>query len=138
MVSALEGFHCNIFCVCVLPFVCNYSYLRYNYFPVIITCIVGAYYSVGIAINPPDGPYPIGSELNLTCSINPAPPDVKPTYEWRSSEPVYPVTPDDTVPIAKAHISGHSKQARYFCHVYSGSALLGVGSTVITVQGTCT
>ena len=105
------------------------SKLKYNN-------ILGVYYSVAVLASPSDGPHPIGSTLNLTCSIYPLPPDDV-TYKWTSSELYQSITaPDISMPVVMVTIgSGHSKEARYFCSVYSGSNLLAVGSTVITVQG---
>ena len=107
-------------------------------FAVLIINFIDAYYSVTITTSPTEGPHPIGSTFNLTCSTHPPPPDGV-TYQWTSSDPlssIYSPALDAYVPFALATIHpGHTKQARYFCHVYSGSDLLGVGSTVINVQG---
>ena len=97
---------------------------------------LGVYYSVDVSTSPLEGPHPIGSVLNLTCSTLPRPPDDA-TYQWTSSDPQSSITsPNTSLPFATAAIGPwHSKQGRYFCHVYSEGNTIAVGSTVITVQG---
>ena len=40
-------------------------------------------HSVAVVTDPPIGPHPIGSTVNLTCLIHPQPPGGRSTYQWR-------------------------------------------------------
>ena len=40
-------------------------------------------YSVTMVTDPPSGPHPIESTVNLTCLIHPQPPEDRLTYQWR-------------------------------------------------------
>ena len=122
-------------------------------------------YSVTVVTDPPSGPHPIGSTVNLTCLIHPQPPAEGVTYRWRDylrySSPVaaiaslpyptftigrgHPHLPYPTLTIGRGHPHlpyttltierGHPHTARYYCWVYYNSQVLATGNTVITVQG---
>ena len=90
-----------------------------------------------VVTDPPSGPHPIGSTVNLTCLIHPQPPEDRLTYRWRDYVPyTSPVVANSSLPYAILTINGgHPHTARYHCRVYYKNQLLASGSTVITVQG---
>ena len=92
---------------------------------------------VTVVSDPPNGPYSIGSTVNLTCLIHPQPPGEGVTYQWRDYITyISPVVANSSLPYATLTIGrGHPHTAKYYCQVYYRSQLLASGSTVITVQG---
>ena len=91
------------------------------------------YHEVTITTDPPDGPYPLGSTVILQCSVTPPPPEGA-IYSWTDSIPSTTLSsaqPNLTLTIP-AH---HPSQGHYYCTVYNGSLVLGVGSTTISVRG---
>ena len=94
-------------------------------------------YSVTVVTDPPSGPHPIGSTVNLTCLIHPQLPGEGVTYRWRDYVPyTSPVVANTSLPYATLTIGrGHPHTARYHCQVYYRDQLLASGNTVITVQG---
>ena len=92
---------------------------------------------VTVVTDPPSGPYPIGSTVNLTCLIHPQPPGEGVTYQWRDYVPnTSPVVANSSLPYATLTIGrGHPHIARYYCWVYYRNQVLVTGNTVITVQG---
>ena len=94
-------------------------------------------YTASVVTDPPSGPHLIGSTVNLTCLIQPQPPEEEVTYQWNDNF-VYtsPVVANSSLPYATTSIGiGHPHTARYYCQVYYRNILLASGSTVITVQG---
>ena len=91
------------------------------------------YHEVVITTDPPDGPYPLDTTVILTCSVTPPPPE-EAIYSWTDSIPSTTLSsaqPNLTLTIP-AH---HPSQGHYYCTVYNGSLVLGVGSTTIRVRG---
>ena len=91
------------------------------------------YHEVTITTHPPEGPYPLGSTVILQCSVTPPPPEGV-TYRWTDSIPstyLYSTQPNLTLTIP-AHLPS---QGHYYCTVYNGSLVLGVGSTTLRVRG---
>ena len=91
------------------------------------------YHEVTITTDPPEGPYPLGSTVILQCSVTPPPPEGV-GYSWTdsiSSTSLSSTQPNLTLTIP-AH---HPSQGHYYCTVYNGSLVLGVGSTTIDVRG---
>ena len=87
---------------------------------------------------PLQGPFIIGSTVMLHCSANIMPSECV-TYAWKSSidNPQLTST-SETSPNATISITaGHPKVGHYFCHIHScsSSAVLGIGRTVVEVQG---
>ena len=90
---------------------------------------------VTVITDPPSGPHPIGSTVNLTCLIHPQPPGERVTYQWRGYSQ-YPVATNSSLPYATLTIrTGHPHTARYYCRVYYKNQVFYTGNTVITVQG---
>ena len=92
---------------------------------------------VTVVTDPPSGPHPIGSIVNLTCLIHPQLPEEGVTYQWRDYV-LYtsPVVANSSLPHATLIIGrGHPHTARYYCQVYYRNQVLASGSTAITVQG---
>ena len=102
--------------------------------PLLYTAYVAPHYhDVTITTDPPEGPYPLGSTVILQCSVTP-PPSEGVTYRWTdsiSSTYLSSTQPNLTLTIP-AH---HPSQGHYYCTVYNGSLVLGVGSTTIDVRG---
>ena len=93
-------------------------------------------YLVTVVTDPPSGPHPIGSTVNLTCLIHPQPPGGRSTYQWRDYlQYTYLAVANSSLSYAILSITnGHPHTARYYCQVYHRNQLLASGSTVITVQ----
>ena len=91
------------------------------------------YHEVTITTDPPEGPHPLGSTVILQCSVTPPPPEGV-TYTWTDSIPS--TTLSSTQPNLTLTIPArHPSQGHYYCTVYNGSLVLGVGSTTISVRG---
>ena len=92
---------------------------------------------VTVVSDPPSGPHPIGSTVNLTCLIHPQLPGEGVTYQWRDYlQYTSPVVANSSLPYATLTIGrGHPHTARYYCQVYYKNQVFATGSTVITVQG---
>ena len=93
---------------------------------------------VTVVTDPPNGPYLMGSTVNLTCLIHPQPPGKRLTYQWREYFPyTYQLSvANSNLPYATLTIMrNHPHTARYYCQVYYKNQLLASGGTFITVQG---
>ena len=91
------------------------------------------YHEVTITTDPPEGPHTLGSTVILQSRVTPPPPEGV-TYRWTdsiSSTTLSSIRPNQTLTIP-AH---HPSQGHYYCTVYNGSLVLGVGSTTIRVRG---
>ena len=114
----------------------NSTWSDCDYAPTFMTCdCADLVYSVTVVTDPPSGPHPIGSTVNLTCLIHPQPPGGGVTYQWRG-DGQSPVVANSSLPYATLTIRrGHAHTERYYCLVYYRNQLLASGNTVITVQG---
>jgi len=94
-------------------------------------------YTVTVVTDPPRGPHPIGSTVNLTCLVNPQLSEEEVTYQWKDYiQYTSPVVANSSLPYATLTIgTGHPNTASYFCQVYYNGVLFATGRTVITVQG---
>lgn len=95
--------------------------------------IAPPYHDVRVTVDPPVGPFHIGSSVTLQCSINPPPPE-RVTYSWSTSIPstnFYINQPNLTITIP----TKHPNRGHYYCTVSNGSTEIGVGSTSIDIKG---
>ena len=98
-----------------------------------VAYVAPPYHEVTITTDPPEGPYPLGSTVILQCSVTP-PPLEGVGYSWTdsiSSTYLSSTQPNLTLTVP-AH---HPSQGHYYCTVYNGSLVLGVGTTTIDVRG---
>ena len=90
------------------------------------------YHEVTITTDPSEGLFPLGSTVILQCSVTPPPPEGV-TYRWTDSIPsTYLSSTQNLILTIPAY---HPSQGHYYCTVYNGSLVLGVGSTTIRVRG---
>lgn len=91
-------------------------------------------YEVTIMITPPMGPYQIGNTINLSCLIDPIPPDPV-TYRWR----VFQVFSSwDRTGQNVSYTLSHYKDLRHpwlYCEVLSNMLPVTRGKKVIEVNG---
>ena len=90
------------------------------------------YRVVTITTDPPKGPHSLGTTVKLQCRVTPPPPEGA-IYSWTDSIPSTSLSsaqPNLTLTIPVHHPS----QGDYYCTVYNGSSVLGVGSTTLTVR----
>ena len=91
------------------------------------------YREVTITTDPPKGPHSLGATVILQCSVTPLPPEGV-TYSWFASIPS--TTLSSTRPNLTLTIPAyHPSQGHYYCTVYNGNSVLGVGSTTVSVRG---
>ena len=93
-------------------------------------------YDVTVVTDPPCGPFLVGSEIEFTCHVDPAPPETV-TYSWHAVKDAYGPTT----------FSGHNTTRRYtpnyrdlhfswfFCKVFSNGTLIDVGRRRVEIHG---
>ena len=80
----------------------------------------------------------IGSQLTLTCNVKASSYDLTRefTYNWSTPAPSN-ILSDPTSPSAIVTIpTNHETNGEYFCSVYDGETLIGVGSITLKIEGT--
>ena len=90
------------------------------------------YHVVTITTDLPEGPYSLGATVILQCRVTPPSPEGT-IYSWTDSIPstyLSSTRPNLTLTIP-VH---HPGQGHYYCTVYNGSSVLGIGSTTIAVR----
>lgn len=94
-----------------------------------------SYYNVSVTSSPSSYDIPIGTQVQLSCVSDPAPPSGV-TFEWKTTITEDPLTqnspssPDATVTITHRH----PKVSHYYCAMKWGNEVLGIGSTTLTIQ----
>ena len=117
--------------------------INVNFLQTIVLC-TGVDLDVAVTVESIDGNaalnrIAVGSEVELSCHV-PLPYNStgELTYVWSTSVSS-PIAYDPALPVAMVTIPlNHSLEGQYFCSVYDGETLVGMGSETLTIEGTYT
>ena len=114
---------------------CRFTFT--NQFTVIFVLKGGIpeHYSIHASTSPSEGPFAIGSVVDLYCHISPHSPTGS-TYQWKTSVPgVSIIHQRSTDPNATITIpTGHTKYGYYYCQLQKNGSTLATGFTVLEVK----
>ena len=85
---------------------------------------------------PREGPFRLRTSVTLSCQVNPQPPG-RVTFSWKSSDPNSGLPSGNSTSPTVTFSIGYEQLCFgwYFCYVYSGGTLVGVGRTLVETQG---
>ena len=85
---------------------------------------------------PREGLFRLHTSVNLSCQVNPQPPG-RVTYSWKTSDPNSRLPSGNSTSPTVTFRIGYEQLCFgwYFCYVYSGGTLIGVGHTLVETQG---
>ena len=112
-----------------------YTAEYYSYIWLFLAPVLGGY-NITVVTAPREGPFRLRTSVTLSCQVNPQP-SGRVTFSWKSSDqnsglPSGNSTSSNT--ILRINYN-HLHFGWYFCYVYSGGTLVGVGRTLVETEG---